>query len=381
MRDLLDDLEQWFAEGASFALATVVSTQRSAPREPGAVMAVRADGRVLGSVSGGCVEGAVYELAHEVLASGRPATAAYGVDDADAAMVGLTCGGTLEVFVEPVGPVLWPDFPAMAFAVRAGARLAVATVISSPDPLRIGARVSVGLADVGSGGCDGRVVDAATAMLEYGQSGLVRLGADGPERADTFDGQDGTEVVFVRSFVPPPGLLVFGSNVYAAAVAQAGRFSGFRVTVCDARPVFTTPERFPGADELVVDWPDRYWEKAEVDSRTAVCVLTHDPKFDVPVLLKALRSPAGYVGAMGSRTAHADRLRRLREAGAGAGELSRLHSPIGLDLGARTPEETAIAVLAEIVKCRSGASGEHLARTTGRIHTDGRDSRSLIGNP
>ncbi|GGO96572.1 XdhC family protein [Wenjunlia tyrosinilytica] len=369
MRELLDDLERWFADGAAFALATVISTQRSAPRETGAVMAVRADGRVLGSVSGGCVEGAVYELAREVLATGRPETAAYGVSDIDAAMVGLTCGGTIEVFVEPVDPAHWPDFRSLARALRAGARLAVATVVRSPDPVRVGTRAVVGLADVGSGGRDGRVVDAATTMLEYGESGLVRLGADGPERVGVLGDPDGTEVVFVRSCVPAPALLVFGSNVHAAAVAQAGSFAGFRVTVCDARAVFTTAERFPDADEVVVDWPDRYWRSVEVSSSTAVCVLTHDPKFDVPVLVRALRSPAGYVGAMGSRRAHADRLERLREAGVGAEELSRLHSPIGLDLGARTPQETAIAVLAEIIKCRRGGSGEHLARTTGPIHT------------
>ncbi|MGW7368270.1 XdhC family protein [Streptomyces sp. NPDC054841] len=370
MRHLLDDLEKWYAEGRTFALATVISTLRSAPRDAGAVMAVGAGGEVLGSVSGGCVEGVVYELACEVIASGRPESAAYGVSDDDALMSGLTCGGSLEVFVEPVDRVRRPDFPALVAALRAGTPVAVATVVAAPGADRIGARAVAGLTVAVEGAEAGPLADAAREMLGRGETGLIVPGAGsgaGKRVAAVGSAPDG-EVAFVRSYVPRPALLVFGSNDHAAAVAQAGAFAGFRVKVCDARPVFTTHERFPGVDELVVDWPDRWFASLAVDARTAVCVLTHDPKFDVPLLARALRTDAGYVGAMGSRRAHEDRLVRLREAGVTEAELARLHSPIGLDLGARTPQETAIAVLAEIVKCRRGGSGEHLSRTSGRVH-------------
>jgi xanthine dehydrogenase accessory factor len=163
-------------------------------------------------------------------------------------------------------------------------------------------------------------------------------------------------------------MLVFGAIDFAAAVARAGKFLGYRVTVCDARPIFATNARFPDADEVVVDWPHRYLAKTPIDPRTVICVLTHDPKFDVPLLEVALRTPAGYIGAMGSRRTHDDRLARLREAGLTEDELARLRSPIGLDLGARTPEETAVSVAAELIQLRWGGSGQPLTDTSGRIH-------------
>ena len=174
--------------------------------------------------------------------------------------------------------------------------------------------------------------------------------------------------MFVHSFAPPPRMLVFGAIDFAAAVARAGKFLGYRVTVCDARGIFATPARFPEADEVVVEWPHRFLARTPVDARTVICVLTHDPKFDVPVLEVALRTPAGYIGAMGSRRTHEDRLARLREAGLAEEELARLRSPIGLDLGARTPEETAVSVAAELIQLRWGGSGMPLTTTSGRIH-------------
>jgi xanthine dehydrogenase accessory factor len=178
--------------------------------------------------------------------------------------------------------------------------------------------------------------------------------------------------VFVQSFAPPPRMLVFGAIDFAAAVARLGVFLGYRVTVCDARPVFATQRRFPEAHEVVCDWPHRYLtsalEAGAVDGRTVITVLTHDPKFDVPLLEVALRSPAGYIGAMGSRRTHADRLDRLRQVGLTEAELGRLHSPIGLDLGARTPEETAVSIAAEIVQWQWGGTGRPLAETSGKIH-------------
>ncbi|NUU26041.1 MAG: XdhC family protein, partial [Streptomycetaceae bacterium] len=180
----------------------------------------------------------------------------------------------------------------------------------------------------------------------------------------------GTEV-FVASYATRPRMLVFGATDHAGAVASVGRLLGYRVTVCDARPVFATPARFPDADQVVVDWPHRYLASTEVDARTIVVVLTHDTKFDVPVLELALRMPVGYVGAMGSRRTHDERLARLREAGLTDRELARLHSPIGLDLGARTPEETAVAIAAEVVAARRGGSALPLRETSGPIHHDG----------
>ncbi|GAA4987913.1 XdhC family protein [Yinghuangia aomiensis] len=349
MRELSGELAAWYRTGRTFALATVTATHRSAPREIGAVMAVSSDGTVLGSVSGGCVEGAVYELARDVIATGRAQAAAYGVSDEDALMAGLTCGGTLEVFVEPVDARHYPEFPAVLTALQDGTPIAVATVVASPDRERVGHH--------GLSGQSGPLAALADRSLTDGHSGVSHP-------------HDDAEAVFVRSHLPRPRLLVFGSNDYAAAVADLGHFTGYHVTVCDARPVFTTPERFPHADELVVDWPDRYLARTHVDTRTAICVLTHDPKFDVPVLTRALRLPVAYVGAMGSRRAHEDRLTRLHSAGVTPAELARLHSPIGLDLGARSPQQTAVSILAEIVKITHGGTGTHLSHTTNRIHPD-----------
>jgi xanthine dehydrogenase accessory factor len=198
-------------------------------------------------------------------------------------------------------------------------------------------------------------------MLAQGLTGIRRYGAQGERRGDELS-------VFVNSFAPPPKMLVFGAIDFAAAVARVGKFLGYQVTVCDARRVFATASRFPDADEVVVDWPHRFLAGADVDARTVICVLTHDPKFDVPLLEVALRTPAGYIGAMGSRRTHDDRLARLREVGLTEQELSRLRSPIGLDLGARTPEETAVSIAAELIQLRWGGTGQPLTATEGRIH-------------
>jgi xanthine dehydrogenase accessory factor len=202
-------------------------------------------------------------------------------------------------------------------------------------------------------------------MLATGRTGIVHYGHDGERRGDAL-------ALFVSSYAPRPRLLVFGAIDFAAAVARVGAFLGYKVTVCDARPVFATAKRFPDADEVIVDWPHRYLrgeiDGGRVDGRTVVCVLTHDPKFDVPVLEVALREPFAYIGAMGSRRTHDDRMKRLREAGMTEDELARLSSPIGLDLGARTPEETAVSIAAEIIATRWGGGGARLMTTAGRIH-------------
>ncbi|TFV59119.1 XdhC/CoxI family protein [Mycobacterium sp. PS03-16] len=374
MRDVLGDVLAVWRAGGTAGLATVVRTFRSAPRQPGAAMVVAPDGTVSGSVSGGCVEGAVYELAGEVVASGSPVLQRYGVSDDDAFAVGLTCGGILDVFVEPVSRTAFPALAAVAADIDEHRPVALATVIAHPDPQWLGRRLVVRPDDhpepvagtLGSPRADAAVTDDARGLLASGRSEVLTFGPDGQRRGVGME-------VFVAAYAPRPRMLVFGAIDFAAAVAQQGSFLGYRVTVCDARAVFATPARFPTADEVVVDWPHRYLaaqaDAGLLDARTVVCVLTHDPKFDVPLLEVALRLPAlGYIGAMGSRRTHDDRMARLREAGLTDDELARLSSPIGLDLGARTPEETAVSIAAEIIAGRWGGTGRRLSETDGRIH-------------
>jgi xanthine dehydrogenase accessory factor len=382
VREVLPELMRWWEAGETVGLGTVVATFRSAPRPPGASMIVGPDGEAVGSVSGGCVEGAVYELGQSVVASGEPALERYGVSDDDAFAVGLTCGGILDVYVEKVDRETFPELGDIAADVREERPVAVATVVAHPDPARVGRRMVVRPAPAGSGDEEARVSgsigspraddaarDDALGLLAAGHNATLTYGPDGERRGEGMQ-------VFVWAFAPPPRMLVFGAIDFAAAVARMGSFLGYRVTVCDARPVFATTSRFPEADEVVVDWPHRYLaaevEGGRIDRRTVLCVLTHDPKFDVPLLEVALRLPEehrpAYVGAMGSRRTHDDRLERLREAGLADDEIARMSSPIGLDLGARTPEETAVSIAAEIIALQWGGSGRQLAATDGRIH-------------
>jgi xanthine dehydrogenase accessory factor len=372
VRDVLSDIAKWYAAGETFGLATVVNTFRSAPRPAGAAMAVSPDGEVVGSVSGGCVEGAVYDLAQVVISSGVPVMQRYGVSDDDAFSVGLTCGGILDILVEPIGPAIFPEFGEVMESIERGEPVAVVTIVAGPGPL--GARrviwpsravgsLAPGLAHADR--LDAAVDDDVRGMLAQGLTGQRHYGRQGERRLDEL-------TVFVHAFAPRPRMLVFGAIDFAAAMARTGKFLGYHVTVCDARPVFATAKRFPEADEVVVKWPHKFLGEvsALIDERTVICVLTHDPKFDVPLLEAALRTPAGYIGAMGSRRTHSDRLARLREAGLSKGELARLRSPIGLDLGARTPEETAVSIAAELIQLRWGGSGRPLTETDGRIHGD-----------
>ncbi|MBD8868413.1 XdhC family protein [Nocardioides donggukensis] len=391
MREVMSELLAWWRAGETVGMGTVVATFRSAPRPAGASMLVGPDGSAVGSVSGGCVEGAVYELAQEVVGSGTPALERYGVSDDDAFAVGLTCGGILDVYVEKVSRETFPELEEIAADLDAGRPVAVATVVSHPDPALLGRRLLVrpegivhedrvvdeaesrlevrGLSGTtGSARADAAIHDDALGLLGVGRSEVLEYGPDGERRGEGMR-------VFVWAFAPKPRMLVFGAIDFAAAVARVGSFLGYQVTVCDARPVFATASRFPEADDVVVDWPHRYLEAeveaGRIDGRTVICVLTHDPKFDVPLLEVALRLPeVAYVGAMGSRRTHDDRMARLRETGLDEHELSRLSSPIGLDLGARTPEETAVSIAAEIIAGQWGGTGERLAGTTGRIHHD-----------
>ncbi|MDT5074099.1 MAG: xanthine dehydrogenase accessory factor, partial [Mycobacterium sp.] len=360
---MLNELISVWRAGGTAGVATVVRTIKSAPRAAGAAMVVSPDGTVAGSVSGGCVEAAVYELAREVVQTGRPQLQRYGITDDDAFAVGLTCGGIIDIFAEPVSRATFPQLETVAEDIAAHRPSAVATVISHPDVEWVGRRLVVGEANadgsLGSTRADDAVADDARGLLAAGRTAVLTYGPDGQRQGEGME-------VFVASHAPRPRMIVFGAIDFAAALTRQGTLLGYCVTVCDARPVFATPARFPAADEVVVDWPDRYLAGQQalgaIDARTVICVLTHDPKFDVPVLAVALRLPrVGYVGAMGSRQTHFDRLDRLREVGLTDDETSRLSSPIGLDLGARTPEETAVSIVAEIIARRWGGGGRPLA--------------------
>jgi len=363
MREILPALAGWYAAREPFGLATVVAVSRSAPRGPGAAMAVGPDDEVVGSVSGGCVEGAVFELAKEVVESGRAELHTFGYSAADAFAVGLTCGGEITVLVRPVSPTTDPSFADVAASVAAHRPVVTATVTDGPAPR--GATLAVWpdavSGTLGTEGLDAAVTADARGELAQGATVSRHYGPRGERREDDV-------TVFLQSFAPPPRMLVFGAIDFAAAVARIGAFLGYRVTVCDARPVFATAKRFPEGVEVVVDWPHRYLRGTDTDERTVICVLTHEPKFDVPLLETALRMPSAYIGAMGSRRTHQDRIQQLRETGLGDHELARLRSPIGLDLGARTPEEVAVSVAAEIVALRWGGSGAPLTATAGDIH-------------
>ncbi|MGH3743561.1 MAG: XdhC family protein [Mycobacteriales bacterium] len=365
MRDVIDELVGWWADGKTAAVGTVVGTWKSSPRQPGASMAVGPDGTVVGSVSGGCVEGAVYELAESARDTGVPVLERYGVSDDDAFAVGLTCGGIIDVFVEQVGPQSFPELGSVAQDIADGNPVAVATLISGPDADRVGRRLVVrpetASGSLGSTRLDDAVRDDARGLLVQGHTGTLHYGPDGERRGDDV-------TVFVASYAPQPRMIVFGAIDFAAAVARVGSFLGYRVTVCDARATFATTKRFPDADEVVVEWPHRYLERTEVDARTVVCVTTHDWKFDVPLLELALRMPLAYVGALGSRRTHEDRLEKLRERGLTEEELARLHSPIGLDIGARTPEQTAVSIAAELILDQWGGSGSPLRELDGPMH-------------
>ena len=363
MREVLPALLASYERGEPAAMATVVRTWRSAPRPAGASMLVTAGGEAVGSVSGGCVEGALYDVGQEVLATGEHTFETYGVSDDDAFAVGLTCGGILEVFVEQVSAETWPELPGIAASVAAEEPVAVATIVRGPHSVgrHLVVRESGVEGSLGTSRLDDTVGADVLGLLESGRTGFLHYGSEGERLGDDLE-------VFVTSFSPAPRMYVFGAIDFSAALCKAGKLLGFHVTVVDAREIFATRKRFPDADEVVVDWPHRWLGSQPVDARTVICVLTHDPKFDVPALKVAVGTKAAYIGAMGSRRTHEDRVVRLKEAGLTDEEIARIHSPIGLDLGARTPEETAISIAAEIVQDRWGGAGGRLKNSDGPIH-------------
>ena len=360
MKDLLVDIERWQGDGKRMALARVIAVDGSGPRDAGAAMVVNDAGEVAGSVSGGCVESAVVTEALDVLATGRPKRASFGYSDDEAFAVGLTCGGTVHLFIEPLpGDVV--------AAVASDTPVVVATVVEGPGVgrhlvVRPDAEPSGSL---GNPDLDRVVGRDAVGSLASGTTTTRHYGPCGEARQEDV-------AVFIEAFGPPPRMVIFGAVDFTAALTRTAKVLGYHVTVCDARPVFATRARFPLADEVVVDWPDRHMAEIgpRLGRRDAVCVLTHDHKFDVPAIKAALATGAGYVGAMGSRRTHAERVERLRAEGVTDDQLQRLMAPIGLDIGARTPEETAVAICAEIITLRTGRPARHLKTGIGPIHAE-----------
>lgn len=363
MEDPVARLEQLWRRGESVVVATVCRTWRSAPRPPGSLMLVESDGQVVGSVSGGCVEAAVYEAAQQVRTTGRPVLHRYGVSDVDAWQVGLTCGGEMEVFLERVSPEDYPEFGSTLDGEDPP--LAVATLIDHGDGGRAGAHLVVhadrAVGSLGSGRLDLAVV------VHVRRSDLA-----GPVVLDLSEVEPGARVLVVPPSAPQR-LVVCGASELVGAVTHLASLVGYRVTVCDARAAFATPRRFPHAAEVVHSWPDAYLrsegEAGRLAPATAVAVLTHDPKFDVPALAIALGMPwLGFVGLLGSRRTCADRRRRLLDAGVSPTDLQRLRAPIGLDLGARSPSETAVSIVGEIIAARYAGTGLPLSATDGPMH-------------
>ncbi|ATD69919.1 MULTISPECIES: XdhC family protein [Gordonia] len=367
MRDILPDLLGVLggADARPVALCRVVATAGSAPREVGAAMVVTAESAVFGSVSGGCVEGALVHTAQQVLSDGIAVVEQFGIEDPRDPAPGLTCGGQIDVVVERIEPTpeRLDQLRRLADAVAAEKPIAVATTLTADPEWYLATETSQP---------PWRRLDRDVAdMLATGRSGVI--GVDDCEVTDPAAPTDDRPRTFVQTFAPAARLILVGANDFVRALSALGSTLGMRVTVVDARPVFATPERFPDADEVIVGWPDRYLAEQIRDrligSTTALCVMTHDTKFDVPTLRTALRSPTfGFIGALGSRRTAADRNRRLREEGVDEEQLARLRSPLGLDLGGHTPAEVAVAVAAQLIAERHGASAAPLFEGAGPIH-------------
>ena len=311
MREVLGELGEWTKAGEEIALATVVETWGSSPRPLGSKMVVTRSGKMAGSVSNGCIEGAVFEEAQKVLKAGKAKVAAFGVADDVAFEVGLACGGHIEVFVQPLGPV--------------HERLIEMLQRNVPATLRTN--------------------------LVTGEAELVEGAPSGSELAR----RDGD--VFVEPFRRPAHLIIIGAIHIAIPLHRLAKLMGYRVTLVDARAKFATRERFPEADELIVAWPDEAMARLEIDNSSYVVILTHDPKFDLPALRSVLGKQAGYIGAIGSRKTNQNRFDALRAEGFTEDQIARVHGPIGLDLGGRGAEETALGILAEITATRFGGTG------------------------
>jgi xanthine dehydrogenase accessory factor len=349
VQDIAAEIRRWREQGVPFALATVVATRKSAPRPIGSTLAVSASGLLCGSVSGGCVENEVYGNAQEVLAGGQPRLLNYGISDDLALSVGLPCGGEIDVFVETADPELVDRLIQVAESGEPAVKL---TVIGGDD---VGAQLLVLENGATVGGGPAELAEYAPELIRGGRSQVLEV-------------DDRT--IFADVFGPPPTLLVYGAVDTAEALCRMGKALGWRTIVADARGKFATRDRLPSADEVIVAWPEEAFDQVGLDYTTAVVVLTHDDKFDVPALRLSLASEAFYIGALGSRRNQERRRERLLEAGVDEEQLERLTGPCGLDIGASTPAETALSILAEILARRAGRDGGSLKGATGRIHAD-----------
>jgi len=382
MREILDDIERWRSAGRRVAIARVVDIEGSGPRDPGAAMAVNEDGEVAGSVSGGCVEGAVVGEALGILhGDQQPKLVTFGYSDDDAFAVGLTCGGTIHLFIEPLDSSShWTGDPASTTSlyeqlrdrVRCDEPVGLCTVIDGPN---VGAKLLIipgrpPQGTLGDAELDRIAARDALAELEAAGNGIRHYGPHGQTTPE--DLADAATVrVFIESYSPPPQMWIFGAVDFTAALAKVAKVLGYRVTVCDAREVFATRRRFPMADEVLVSWPGPLFAERgrELGLRDVVCILTHDAKFDVPAVMGAVATRVGYIGVMGSRRTHDRRMERLADAGVtDPVQIARLMSPVGLDIGARTPEETAISICAEIIARRTGRTTPSLRDGAGPIH-------------
>lgn len=355
MKAVLETVERWSDSGTRAAIATVVQTKKSAPQPPGTKMAVSAAGDVVGAVSGGCVEGAVVEVAEAVIGGLEPQLLEYGIADEEAWDVGLPCGGEISVWVEAYEPgSLQARFAELA---RRGARAAIVTTVDGVAEL--GAKLLVspdgpGVGTLGDPELDREAAGLAREALWTERSGLHELAG---------------ATVFVDVTAPPPRLIVVGAVDFAAQLTAVAALAGWRSFVVDPRARFATAERFPAAERVIVGWPQEAFAEFErFDRATAIAVLTHDPKLDDAALTAALASDAGYIGAMGSRRAQTRRRERLLAAGVTPERLERIAAPIGLDLGALSAAETALSIMGEIVATRNGRDGGRLMAAKGRIH-------------
>ncbi|MEV6065814.1 XdhC family protein [Nocardia sp. NPDC052001] len=383
MRDVLPQLIDRVRKGP-VVLARVVAVTGAGPREIGAAMVVTGSGEVIGSLSGGCVEAAVVESARGVLADGEAVLERFGIADPDGFAVGLTCGGEMEICLERVDAARLPELRALDREIRAGRAVALATTLTAnPSWLlvhpaeRAVAQSEAGARGMVDGGAapDGevRAVSGGGALVSRDALNMARAGRTGIIGSDECADSAFPPRSFVQSFGPPARMILAGANDFVRALSRLGAQLGYRVTVVDARETFTTATRFPAAHEVVVDWPHRYlrgeYASGRIDDRTVVCVLTHDSKFDVPMLAEALSiERIAFIGALGSRRTHADRVERLLAAGVAPEQLRRLRSPLGLDLNASTPDETAVSIAAQLIAESGRASGRPLDETDGPIH-------------
>jgi len=342
MRDILPDLDNWHADNnESIALATVIQTWGSSPRRAGAKMAITPDGRITGSVSGGCVEGAVFETGVEVLKSSTPQLLHFGVADETAWEVGLACGGSIDIFVKPLDTNF---FQALRSILIDESPAVIVTVVRGPNEIfgrEMVLREDGDVTGTISNELDEPVLELARETLSNGTSQRVML-------SDSIE-------VFLEVILPPPTLIAVGGVHITIALVSLAKTLGYRTVVIDPRSAFGSVERFPHVDQLIQLWPDEAFQQVKPTRSTAIAMLTHDPKLDDPALKIALPSPAFYVGALGSKTTQAKRRQRLLDEGLSVAQLNRLHGPIGLEIGAGTPEEIAMSIMAEIVAARNNA--------------------------